>query len=174
MKTYRILVLSAMLSILPPALGQHPGTQPRPVPRSAAPPPPRPRSAPYTAPQVEHHPDGTVDRTPHFRDGHWYGHDLPNDPRYRLQHPFDHGRFSHFGPTWQYKIVRIDRIRRFFWLPGGFYFQIAPWDWPWCDDWCWDCGDDFVVYLDPDHPGWYLLYNLRTGVYVHVLYMGPD
>jgi hypothetical protein len=52
------------------------------------------------------------------------------------------------------------------------YFQVADWDWPICADWCWDCGDDFVVYEDPDHMGWYMLYNVHTGAYVHVSYLG--
>ena len=66
----------------------------------------------------------------------------------------------------------MDRNLHRFWFPGGFYFQVADWDWPICADWCWDCGDDFVVYEDPDHTGWYMLYNVHTGVYVHVSYMG--
>src|SRR5271157_1621625 len=54
----------------------------------------------------------------------------------------------------------------------GFGFEVASWDWPICADWCWNCADDFVVYEDTDHAGWYLLYNVHTGVYVHVSYLG--
>ena len=69
-------------------------------------------------------------------------------------------------------VVKIDRDRHRFWFREGFFFDVAIWDWPICADWCWDCGDDFVIYDDPDHIGWYLLYNVHTGVYVHVQYAG--
>jgi hypothetical protein len=59
-----------------------------------------------------------------------------------------------------------------FWLPDGFFFDVAAWDWPICADWCWDCGDAYAIYEDPDHIGWYLLYNAQTGAYVHVTYQG--
>ena len=56
---------------------------------------------------------------------------------------------------------------------NGFSFQIASWDWDVAAGWFWDCdSDDFVVYEDPDHDGWYMLYNVHTGQYVHVMYMG--
>jgi hypothetical protein len=94
------------------------------------------------------------------------------DKRYHVDHPFEHGKFEHFGASYRYHIERFDRDHHRFWLPGGFYFQVADWDWPICADWCWECGDDFVVYEDPDHIGWYMLYNVHTGVYVHASYLG--
>ena len=116
--------------------------------------------------------NGEVDHTPHVNHDHWYGHDAPNDGRYRIAHPVERGRFEHFGPSYRYNVVRIDRDAHRFWLNGGFFFQIAPWDWDFAASWCWDCGDNFVVYDDPDHPGWYLVYNAETGTYVHAQYMG--
>jgi len=103
----------------------------------------------------------------------WYGHDKPNDKRFQVDHPFEHGHLEHLGPSYRYKVERFDANRHIFWFPGGFSFQIASWDWPVAADWCWNCdSDDSVVYQDPDHDGWYLLYNIHTGGYVYVMYMG--
>lgn len=122
--------------------------------------------------EPERFPTGHVNDTPHVSNNHWYGHEPPNDARFHLARPFEHGRFQHFGPTFRYNMLRVDRTRHMFWFPGGMYFQIADWDWPFFSGWCWDCGSDFVVYEDADHAGWYLIYNVHLGQYVHATYMG--
>jgi hypothetical protein len=68
-------------------------------------------------------------------------------------------------------VLRVDLSGRRLWLPGGFSFEVATWDWALTAPWCWDC-DQFVVYDDPDHIGWYLLYDVRFGEYVHAQYLG--
>jgi len=39
--------------------------------------------------------------------------------------PFEHGRFERFGPSCRYRIERLDRDDYRFWLPGGFFFEVA-------------------------------------------------
>ena len=123
-------------------------------------------------PEVEYREHDRINGTPHVERNHWYGHDAPSDLRYRIERPFEHGRFAEFGPEHRFGVVRIDRDRHRFWLRDGFFFDVALWDWPIFADWCWDCGDDFAVYEDVDHVGWYLLYDVHTGGYVHVRYEG--
>src|SRR5579864_2449483 len=106
----------------------------------------------------------------HAEDDRWVGHDSGRgDAHYHLDHPWEHGHFR--GEIGRNRIYRIEGGGRDrFWF-GGFYFSVAPYDYDYTDGWDWR-SDDIVIYDDPDHPGWYLAYNVRLGEYVHVQYLG--
>ena len=104
----------------------------------------------------------------HAENDQWVGHEGYNE-HYRLDHPWEHGRFpGTIGPrhVWRLHGGRPDRFEI-----NRFFFAVAPYDADFCNDWQWD-SDDIVLYDDPDDPGWYLAYNVRTGTYCHVMYMG--
>jgi|HubBroStandDraft_5_1064220.scaffolds.fasta_scaffold438228_1 hypothetical protein len=106
----------------------------------------------------------------HTATGAWVGH-VSNPAAYHLDHPWEHGHFpgvTGAGQVWRIGGGGPSR----FWF-GGYFFSVAPADIGYCDGWLWD-SDDIILYPDPDDVGWYLAYNVRLGVYVHVEYLGPQ
>jgi hypothetical protein len=132
---------------------------------------PAPVRRPQPPPPAAH---GYQDRSGHPEAPHvhgndkWIGHGTGrDDDHYRVEHPWEHGRFTGgFGREHVWRIEGGNRER--FWF-GGFHFTVAPYDFGFCSDWRWD-ADQVVIYEDPDHVGWYLAYNVRLGTYVHVMY----
>ena len=101
----------------------------------------------------------------------WFGHDTRREEiGLRLEHPWAHGRFDGMlGPSHVYRL-HGGSARRFGF--DRYWFTVATIDAPFVGNWFWD-SDDIVLYDDPDHPGFYLAYNVRLGTYAHVEMIGP-
>jgi len=140
-----------------PAHGPAPARHPAPAPKGAA------RPSHQDAPG---HPEA-----PHVHaNDRWIGHDTGrHDANYHMDHPWEHGHFpGEIGRGHVWRLGGGGPSRFGF---GGFFFSVAPYDIGYCGDWSW-ADDSIVIYDDPDHPGWYLAYNVRLGTYVHVEYLG--
>jgi hypothetical protein len=56
--------------------------------------------------------------------------------------------------------------RASFWF-SGFYFNVVPYDYDFCDDWLWG-SDDIVIYDDADQGSWSPAYNVALGISANV------
>jgi hypothetical protein len=95
---------------------------------------------------------------PHVHtNGEWVGHGTgPGDPRYHLDRPWEHGRFTMgAGPSHTFRAEGGGRDR---FRLAGYAFSVAPADYACCGDWLWDLDP---IYDDPDHDGWYLAYKTK-------------
>src|SRR5271169_1467843 len=79
------------------------------------PPPPQARNDHAAPREPEHTPTGHTNDTPHVNHNTWYGHEPANDARFHLDQTYDQGHFAHFGPTYRYRVLRIDTGRHMFW-----------------------------------------------------------
>jgi hypothetical protein len=153
--------------------GYIPSRGPAPVTRAPAAPPQVNRAPAQPDPQHHQYRDrDTHPETPHVhpeRD-QWVGHGTGRgDPRYHVDQPWAHGRFTGgFGPRYVYRLRGGNYSR--FELDGNF-FSVAQADYELCADWDWS-NDNIVLYADPDHDGFYLAYDTRLGTYAHVEYLG--
>jgi hypothetical protein len=152
-----------------PARGPAPARTPTPA-RASTPARGQQTNAPagnHVAVDRQGHPD-----VPHVdvKNDKWVGHESGrNDPHYQLAQPWAHGHFTGgIGAQFRFNLAGGNRER--FWF-GNFYWDVAPYDYNIVEGWNWT-GDQIVIYDDPDHEGWYLVYNTRLGTYAHVEYLG--
>ncbi|HXD22840.1 MAG TPA: hypothetical protein VN613_05735 [Gemmatimonadaceae bacterium] len=179
-------LLAAVAFASAPALAQGRGEPARSAPHAPARPevggghiPPRgpthtpaPPASRKPAPPVNYAHEPGHPNAPHVdvKTNVWVGHSARrSEAGLRLDHPWAHGHFGGvIGASHIYRLRGGDAHRFGF---EGFFFDVASVDLAYCNDWLWD-SDDIVLYDDPDHPGYYLAYNVRLGTYVHVEYLG--
>ncbi len=177
-------ILAVTMAAAGSAFAQQRGEQPRPAPaarpevggghipargprhvRAAA----APRAGAQPVQRVADKPGHPVAPHVHATNDEWVGQAAPNDPNLHLDHPWQNGRFP--GEIGAHHIWRLQGGSPARFNIGGFYFEVAAFEYDYVTDWLWD-SDDIVIYADPDHVGWYIAYDARLGTYVHVMYLG--